>query len=152
MLVATELRTVFSSPMLRNRLNLCWLRRKTAYLMLTCYGVIALCGQGLHEFLDDDCDQPEQSTAVATSPDAEPLFVLHESESGAVIGSPSGGHQHDCDNCPICQFQAMGQHFVAPPPADSGLINCEKLSLRRIELVYCPAFYSVAQPRAPPIA
>jgi len=152
MLVATVLQSAVSSQMLRNRLNLVSFRRKTAYVMLTCYGVIALCGQGLHEFLDDDCDQPEQSTAVATSPDAEPLFVLHESESGAVIGSPSGGHQHDCDNCPICQFQAMGQHFLAPPPADNGLINCEKLTPGRIELVFCPTLYSVAQPRAPPIA
>jgi hypothetical protein len=155
MLVAMVLQSAFSSQMLLNRLNLIWFRRKTAYLMLTCYGVIALCGQGLHEFVDDDCDQPEQSTAVsvATSPDAEPLFVHHENGSdGVVIGSPSGGHQHDCDNCPICQFQAMGQHFVAPPPADNGLFNCEKLSSGRIELVYCPALYSVAQPRAPPIA
>ena len=146
----------FGPQMLQNSLNMRWFRRKTAYLMLTCYGVIALWGQGLHEFLDDDCDQPEQLTAVAiaTSLDVQPLFVHQEngSDGTMAIGSPSGGNQHDCDNCPICQFQAMGQHFVAPHPADSGLINCEMLSPGRIELVYCPALYSVAQPRAPPMA
>ena len=28
--------------------------RLTARVLLACYGVIALAGQGLHEFLDDD--------------------------------------------------------------------------------------------------
>jgi hypothetical protein len=33
-------------------------RRLTARVLLACYGMIALAGQGLHEFLDDDgCDR-----------------------------------------------------------------------------------------------
>ena len=148
------LQSTFGFPMLLGRLNLRWFRRETAYLMLTCYGVIALCGQGLHELVDDDCDQLEQSPAVATSPDFQPVYVYqgYGSDGVTAIGSPSGGHQHDCDNCPICQFQAMGQHFVAPPPLNNGLVKCETPCPGRIEPVSCPALYSVSRPRAPPMA
>ncbi len=123
------------------------LRRLTVYLSLFCYSAIALFGQGLHEFLDDDgCDS--NIVAVASELTGTPAIEL---AGGISIGSPQG-HAHDCDNCPICQFQAMGQHFTAPPPTDLGLVKCETLSDNSTESVDCPTLYSSAQPRAPPLA
>jgi hypothetical protein len=152
MLVATVLQSAFSSQMLLNRLNLVWFRRKTAYLMLTCYGVIALWGQGLHEFLDDDgCDQVEQSVPAVVAP-AQGGALAKLAEPSLTVRSPTGGHVHDCDNCPICQFQALSQHFVAPPCAEIGMAVCDYLSPGQAESVDCPALYSLAQPRAPPVA
>jgi hypothetical protein len=127
------------------------LHRLTAQVLLACYAVIALAGQGLHEFLDDDgCDQVGRSipAAVARAQSAA------ESQAGQTLAVrvPSGGHVHDCEHCPICQFQALGQHFVAAAPAASGLALCDILSPGHVESVYCPAQFSPAQPRAPPIA
>jgi hypothetical protein len=120
-------------------------RRLPTYLSLVCYSAIALWGQGLHEFLDDDCDHVDQSSIVA-SQSAEPVSAV-----GGYSISAHQGHVHDCDNCPICQFQSMGQHFIAPLPADVGLVKCDVLSDRSTESVYCPTFHSPAQPRAPPL-
>jgi len=117
------------------------LRRLPTYLSLFCYSAIALCGQGLHEFLDDDCDHLDQSIVANQS----------TNDSGVVSIGSHQGHAHDCDNCPVCQFQAMGQHFVAPPPTDIGLVKCDILSDNTTESVYCPTLYSSAQPRAPPL-
>ena len=120
-------------------------RRLPAYLSLLCYSAIALCGQGLHEFLDDDCDHAEPSIVVASQPTAS------ASESGGISIGSHHGHVHDCDNCPVCQFQAMGQHFVAPLPTNIGLEKCETLSDNSTESICCPTLYSSAQPRAPPL-
>jgi hypothetical protein len=133
--------------------------RLTARVLLACYGVIALWGQGLHEFIDDDgcCDQEQQSTPAAVAPallEATPTLITGHAgqfEQSLTVQSPGGGHCHDCDNCPICQFQAMGQHFVALPPADIELTKCEILPPGSVKSVHCPALFSPAQPRAPPV-
>jgi len=114
-----------------------------------CYGVIALWGQGLHEFLDD-CDHIGQSVTAALAP-AEINGQVDQAGQFVMIGSPNG-HIHDCDHCPICQFQALGQHFSARPAAVSALAVCEVLSPIRAEPVHCLALFSPAQPRAPPVA
>lgn len=121
------------------------LRRLPAYLSLICYSAIALCGQGLHEFLDDDGDHAEQPSVTAVASQTISLGDL-----GSKIGSPQS-HAHDCDNCPICQFQAIGQHFIAPPPTDVGLVKCDILSDNSTDSVYFSALYSPAQPRGPPL-
>jgi hypothetical protein len=121
------------------------LRRLPTYLSLFCYSAIALCGQGLHEFLDDDCDHLDQSNIVA-SQSADSVSAV-----GGLSISAHHGHVHDCDHCPVCQFQAMGQHFIASPPADIGLVKCDILSDNSTESVYCPTLHSSAQPRAPPL-
>ncbi|HTQ37491.1 MAG TPA: hypothetical protein VMJ32_00590 [Pirellulales bacterium] len=132
--------------------------RLTARVLLAWYGVIALWGQGLHEFLDDDgcCDQAQQSAPAAVASaeiTAQVTLVGLSSQTGPALAvqSPSG-HCHDCDNCPICQFQAVGQHFVPPPPAVAALVACEILSSSPVESIHCPALFSSAQPRAPPVA
>jgi hypothetical protein len=136
--------------------------RWTARVLLACYGAIALWGQGLHEFLDNDgCDQAQQSIpAAVVSVDVAPSWLFRQANPAGklddagralVVQSPSGGHSHDCDNCPICQFQALGQHFVPPPSAVAVLTVCEILSSSPAESVRCPALFSPAQPRAPPV-
>jgi hypothetical protein len=129
--------------------------RLTARVLLACYGVIALWGQGLHEFLDDDGDLAKPAAVVAVILVDVSLAPLagqaNQAEPQCVVQSPSGGHCHDCDHCPICQFQSMGQHFAAPPPAETVLAVCELLSPGHTESVHCPALFSPAQPRAPPI-
>ena len=126
--------------------------RLTARVLLVCYSVIALAGQGLHEFLDDDgCDQVGQSAAAMIAP-AQDGALVNQAESPLAVRAPTGGHVHDCDNCPICQFQALSQHFVAPPCAEIGIAVCDYLSPGHAESVDCPAHYSLAQPRAPPVA
>jgi hypothetical protein len=125
-------------------------RRLTARVLLACYGMIALAGQGLHEFLDDDgCDRAGQSIPAMVVP-AQYGGQTQEAGQPLVVQSPGGGHVHDCDNCPICQFQALGQHFVAPPPADNGLAKCNILSPSQVESAHCAVLFSPAQPRAPP--
>jgi hypothetical protein len=126
--------------------------RLTTRVLLVCYGVIALAGQGLHEFLDDDgCVVAQASATAANIPDQSAAAT---SELGQTLTARStgGSHVHDCDHCPICQFQALGQHFIAPAPAASGSAQCDILSADQVEPVHCPALFSPAQPRAPPIA
>jgi hypothetical protein len=124
------------------------LRRLPAYLSLVCYSAIALCGQGLHEFLDDDGDHPAQPNIIAVAS----LQTTSSGESGAAVSiSAPHDHAHDCDNCPICQFHAMGQHFTPAPAVDVGLVKCETVSDHSTESVYGPTLYSSAQPRAPPL-
>jgi hypothetical protein len=118
-------------------------RRFATHVLLFCYGVAVLWGQGLHEFLDDGCERSEQ-TATA-------VVVVQSVGPAGAMQSPSGCHDHDCEHCPICQFQALGQHFVAPPPAESGIAVCDIVSPEQ-ESAFCPALFSPAQPRAPPVA
>ena len=96
--------------------------RITARLLLACYGVTALFGQGLHEWIDDDdcCgDVVVATTVVADSqPASGPQFSA---------GEPNGSH-HDCDHCPICQHQSLGQLFVAVSANEILLGVCELLS------------------------
>jgi hypothetical protein len=128
------------------------LLRVTARALLVCYGVIALWGQGLHEFLDDDgCGQANCSIPAAVAP-VQVAALVGEAGQGLAVHSPSGSHVHDCDNCPICQFQALGQHFIAAPPTTISLAASDNLSAGSIEPVHCPALFSPAQPRAPPVA
>jgi hypothetical protein len=127
------------------------IRRLTAGVLLACYGLIALWGQGLHALVDDDdgncCELPTQ--IVAAGGLAETIGSL---QCASFIHAGSGLHEHDCDNCPICQFHAAGQHFVAPAPTQFELSACEILSPPATESVHCPALFSPAQPRAPPAA
>jgi hypothetical protein len=135
------------------------LQRLTVRCLLVCYGVIALWGQGLHEFLDgDDCDRPAEidRSVIAAAPfgDATPCFdgAVGRLVSTTSIHAPNAKHEHDCDHCPICQFQALGQHFVAAPQVIVVLVGGGVLSSDSIAPVHSPALFSLAQPRAPPSA
>lgn len=105
---------------------------------LLCYSVIALFGQGLHEWLEHDDDLP---VAVAVN--------VH-SLSGPQVTAADQHDEHDCDHCAICQHQSQGQFFVPAPPLEILLAVCELLSTPAPEAVVCPAHFSPAQPRAPP--
>lgn len=125
--------------------------RLTARVLLVCYGVIALAGQGLHSLVDDDgCDVGEHGVAVVEA-------VLHsvdvsDAVSGQELSNVSGvGHLHDCDHCPICQFQSLGQHCVVPAPTEICLAACDNFLPGHVQSVQCPAPFSPAQPRAPPV-
>jgi hypothetical protein len=127
------------------------IHRLTARVLLACYGIVALWGQGLHEFLDEDCGRVENS-ALADAGSAQFVNQATCVDRSIAVHAPSGDHVHDCDNCPICQFQTIGQHFVAPPPSENGIAVCGILYPGKVESVYCPAHFSPEQPRAPPIA
>ncbi len=109
--------------------------------VLLCYGVIALFGQGLHEWIEHDDD------------DAPPVAVVSACQSSGphLSAAEHGGCEHDCDHCAICQHQAQGQFFVATPPLGILLAVRELLSSPAPEAVVCPAHFSPAQPRAPPV-
>ena len=107
---------------------------------LLCYSVIALFGQGLHEWIEHDDDDAQPEVAVSTCHSPGPY----------VLAAEHGGCEHDCDHCAICQHQAQGQFFVAAPPLEILLAVCELLSSHAPEAVICPAHFSPAQPRAPP--
>jgi hypothetical protein len=128
------------------------LHRPTARVLLACYSLIALCGQGLHTLVDDDCcDSAPVVAASATVESASQLPNAADVLSG-VVHSGSGSHEHDCEHCAICKFHAAGQHFVAPVLTHVDLTACEILSPPAFEPVHCPALFSPAQPRAPPVA
>jgi len=97
--------------------------------MLSCYGVVSLCGSGLHVLLEHD------SSCVATK-------TGHPAD-GWVLKAWSG-------HCPICEFQAQGQLPVDPVrlvsrPYTSPLVT---LILTRIA---ARDRYPTASPRAPPL-
>jgi hypothetical protein len=97
-----------------------------------------------------DCDQgrqPAQVIAVQSALNGQ----VNQAAGSRTVESPAR-HQHDCDHCPICQHQSMGQHFIASAPSGIGLAVCEILLPGRIASVHCPALFSSSQPRAPPIA
>ena len=118
--------------------------RLTARLLLACYGVTALFGQGLHEWIDDDDCCGDAVVATAVVADSQPSSGPHIS-----AGERHGSH-HDCDHCAICQHQSLGQLFIAVPVAEIVLGVCELRSPCAPDSVVCPALFSLAQPRAPP--
>jgi hypothetical protein len=117
------------------------LRKLAIRATLFSYSVIALFGQGLHEWMEHDDDASEQAASVAVCVESSNALQLSGSET----------HEHDCDHCAICQHHSLGQIFVAAPPAEIVLGVCELLSPPVPEPVVCPAHFSPAQPRAPPV-
>jgi hypothetical protein len=127
--------------------------RIIARLLLVCYGVIALWGQGLHSLVDDDgCEAAPPAEVSAEGGDyvrqAPSSCPLPEGEGSYLSGAT---HVHDCDHCPICQFQSLGQHYVVPAPTEIGLAACDNFLPGHVQSVQCPAPFSPAQPRAPPV-
>jgi hypothetical protein len=124
--------------------------RVTTSLMLACYSVIALFGQGLHSFMEAHADVAADHHRLPS------VASLHVAECGAgtirevAIDSPDNHSEHDCDHCAICQHQSLGQIFVATPPVKIVLAACDYHSLPAPKSVLGPALFSVAQPRAPP--
>jgi hypothetical protein len=126
--------------------------RLIARMLLVCYGVIALWGQGLHSLVDEDgCEAGEHGVAVVEA--VSHSVCVSDAANSQELNSVSGvGHLHDCDHCPICQFQSLGQHYVVPTSAEIGLTACDNFLPGHVQLVQCPAPFSPAQPRAPPVA
>ena len=126
-------------------------QRLATRLTLACYGVIALSGQGLPLFLHECGHEIADHYRPAL---VSPLNVAGVSSGADWEGdndSLTDRSEHDCDHCAICQHQSLGQIFVALPPVEIVLAACEVLSPLAPELVVCPAHFSVAQPRAPPV-
>jgi hypothetical protein len=121
--------------------------RFTARLMLACYGLIAAFGQGLHFWLEhDDADGPDHSPAAVV------VAEIGSPADGVPSAKPDGQHHgHDEHDCSICQHHSLGQIFIATPPAETALAACGFVSSCAQEAVYCPALFSPAQPRAPPM-
>jgi hypothetical protein len=117
-------------------------------LTLACYGLIAVFGQGLHFWLEHDDDIGPAHGTVALVAAAE-----IGSTADGVLSAGAGGqhHGHDEHDCSICQHHSLGQLFVAAPPAETALAACGFLSSSARESAHCPALFSPAQPRAPPI-
>jgi hypothetical protein len=118
-------------------------QRFATRLMLLCYSVIALGGQGLHLLqhghAHDDGD--EHPPALVAAADGMPQVVdTHSHEDG----------EHDSEHCAVCQHHALGQLFITTPPVETVLGVCELLSTPAPETVICPTLFSPAQPRAPP--
>ena len=113
------------------------------WLTLVCYGAIALGGQGWHLLQHDH------------GPDDHEIVESHGSHGSA--GHFSLDHSpddcdHDSEHCAVCQHHSLGQLFIATPPAQVVLGVCELLDSAAPDVVVCPALFSSAQPRAPPIA
>ena len=115
-------------------------RRLAIRTTLLAYSVIALFGQGLHEWIEHDDN------------DAHPAVVVTvcQSSSPSIAAPLHGGCEHDAEHCAICQLHSQGQFFVATPPLEILLAVCELLSSPAPAAVICPAHFSPAQPRAPP--
>ncbi|HEY2827684.1 MAG TPA: hypothetical protein VGJ04_08800 [Pirellulales bacterium] len=120
--------------------------RSLARLTLACYGLIAVFGQGLHFWLEpDDQYGTAQNAAVVksasgSSVDGVPCFESDSHHRG-----------HDDHDCSICQHHSLGQILVASAPVDRAPVVGEFLSASEAESAHCPALFSPAQPRAPPI-
>jgi len=113
------------------------IRRFVARFTLVCYGAIALWGQGLHCLIEEH---------------GHAHLACNSLSNLAAIESPSDQCHHDCDTCAICQHHSLGQIFVAPVPVESGQDVCEGIASSVPQIVICQAHFSLAQPRAPPVA
>src|SRR5215510_11934942 len=111
------------------------MRRFLARMILTCYGAIALCGQGLH-------------CCVAEHGHAHPASDLRSDV--AALDSPDDDCHHDSDTCSICQHHSLGQIVALPVPVENGLDVCQAITPIAPQAVFCVAHFSPAQPRAPP--
>ena len=119
-------------------------RAITARLVLVCYSVIALVGQGLHGWIEqDDCHCNHHEAIVCS-------FDVSDSANQIVVDAPDDCEHHDCEHCVVCQHHSLGQIFVATPPLETVLAACELLSPIALDAVVCTAHFSPAQPRAPP--
>jgi hypothetical protein len=65
---------------------------------LVLYAGMMLLGQGLHHLLG--CDHEHELRAACSQP---------SSNTSTAVRVEAVEHDHDADNCPICQFQAQGQ-------------------------------------------
>jgi hypothetical protein len=119
-------------------------RAFTVRFVLICYSVIALCGQGLHAWIEhDDCHADHEGSIVSAG---DGLFSADQ----FVVQAPDNCSHHDCEHCAVCQHHSLGQIFVATPPLETALAVCELLSPQAPEAVVSTAHFSPAQPRAPP--
>jgi hypothetical protein len=134
------------------------LKRLTASLILVCYSVIALFGQGLHAWLHDHGNEHRESHSLALM---LPIGSVELETNRTCAGTT--GHitldsadddcsEHDADHCAICQHHSLGQIFVATLPTRIVLARCALLSTPAPDLIVCPTLFSVALPRAPPVA
>src|SRR6185369_14230170 len=97
------------------------LRRLVIHATILSYSLIALFGQGLHEWLEHGEEHADHAEIAA-------ICVESAESSDAPQISSHETHEHDCDHCAICQHHSLGQIFVATPPADIVLGVCELLS------------------------
>jgi hypothetical protein len=134
------------------------LQHLTASLILVCYSVIALFGQGLHAWLHDHGNEHRElhSLAVMASIGSAELETNRKctGSTGQIMLDSADDNclEHDADHCAICQHHSLGQMFVAASPATVVLARCALLSTAAPEMIVCPTPFSVAQPRAPPVA
>ena len=134
------------------------LKRLTASLILICYSVIALFGQGLHAWLHDHGNEHGESHTLAVMASIGSAELETHRKCTGVIGqimldsADDDCSEHDPDHCAICQHHSLGQIFVAASPATVVLARCALLSTAAPEMIVCPTPFSVALPRAPPVA
>ena len=134
------------------------LHRPTAWLVLICYSVVAQFGQGLHELLHDHGNEHRESHSLARMAlISSPELVTHKKCTGTIgqitlDSADDDCSEHDADHCAICQHHSLGQMFVATSPARIVLTRCAILSTPAPDMIVSPTPFSVAQPRAPPVA
>jgi hypothetical protein len=139
--------------------------RFAAKLTLVCYSAIALGGQGLHllqhEHGHDDHDDHPPALVAANhdgaghqcTDDAQTLAErVAPGQHKAVVSDSHEDRDHDNEHCAVCQHHSLGQLFVAAAPVEFVLGVCALLSTPAPQTIVCPALFSPAQPRAPPIA
>ena|GEM_PF-2124287 len=99
--------------------------------LIALYGLISLCGMGLHSLADT-------------------TFTHHNHASGGHGDEPSKSLASDTDDCPLCNFQSQGQWHVTFVPE----FSCP-LDQPHLPSVSAPigtrAPSSTGSPRAPPI-
>ena len=100
------------------------LQRLTVWLILICYSVIALFGQGLHEWPHDHGNEHRESHSLArmalisSSPELETHRTCPGTTGQIMLDSADDDcSEHDADHCAICQHHSLGQMFVAASPA-----------------------------------
>ncbi len=158
------------------------LYQATIWLLLACYSVIVLCGQGLHAWIEhgtccvsDNCEERDLSHKSSCS-HASHRCTHHHSHgtkkhfskarsasqptkipagqvtASGLIQSHSSGSSHDCEHCVVCQHQSLGQIFAFTPPTIQGPVVCESVCSLYQQPAFAPTLRSSAQPRAPPVA
>jgi hypothetical protein len=105
-------------------------RQTLIVTMLTLYGLVSLCGSGLHALMES------RASHASSGRDDEAQGPLLKARSG---------------HCPICEFQAQGQLAVEPARVVSRPHTAPHMALI-LALVASRDRHLSCNPRAPPIS
>ena len=114
-------------------------RRLTASFLLAGYGLVALVGYGLHS------DAPWGDTSHA-----QHSIASHGSDHGFAGWHAPTGHDHDHDQCAVCQFHSQGQLSLSAAGSLTSRRACERIEREPRRLLLTPA-HRPYRPRGPPL-